>query len=171
MSNKERRAQSRREAARLTQDAIRRENIRSVKLIGSTIALTGAGLFAQSYNLHGSEILSSYGKDFLGPVVFGQGGQLLATTREALGRPTSKKLTHSPTPYIALALAISYLHEGMQFYASQNQTVQEQMEGGRFDPIDLAVYAVGAVFAYRVSKWVNGSLPPKESKSKKKKRK
>lgn len=103
------------------------------------VALGAMDLFSRRYNLHGSELLSSYGHDFLGVPLWWTLTQGIFPKSEFF---RSKK-------NIALGTFLSYGFEGFQYYLTEKApTVFEQhiFGWGRFayDPNDLLAYTLGA---------------------------
>lgn len=119
------------------------------------LGFMSAALYSQAYGLHNNEFLSSYGKDFLAPAVLTQMGQFWSTAGRAFGLPIPERLTHSPGPFVAVALAYGYMYEAAQFYA-KHKGLEEQGRG-RFDQGDIAAETLGAIFAYGISRYINGA--------------
>lgn len=107
-------------------------------------ALSLATFSMLGYPIHENEFLSSYGKDFLGP---------LATWYSLSAVPRLEKLAQSKIPLLIYAVyAIN-----MELLQSHGRFIQEQMASpARYDPWDLVMWGAGTAFALGVNRFITG---------------
>ncbi len=111
-------------------------------------ALSTAALVALSleYPLHQIELVSSYGKDFIGPLFAWSSLQLLSLNFPKL--ENWAKSIRPLIPYSTYAL-------GMELFQYQFADVQEQLNlPGRYDPWDLAALGAGTAFALAANRFI-----------------
>lgn len=141
------------------------DNGRTFRQFAYGLGFMGLAAYASSYNMHETALLSSYGRDFLGPVIAAQMGQFWSTAGRALNIPIPERLTRSSLPFITAALIYAGTYEGYQYYAQQ-EGVQQVKKDGRFDVGDLAAAGLGAVFARQMSNFINRSSGSTQKKKK-----
>lgn len=101
--------------------------------------------FSFEYKAHHIELLSSYGKDFIGPTIFYSFAQALtiASPRfERFGKPRA-------------TLAVYWIYAlGSEFIQYQTQNSVDPL-GGRYDPYDILALGLGTAFAIGINKYLN----------------
>ena len=102
--------------------------------------------FSHRYSLHGIELLSSYGKDFIGPLLYWGSLQLVSIIH-----PRFYEWSKSPKaliPYSIFALGI----ETHQYF---NRDIAATIANGpRYDPWDFVAFGAGTAFAMAVNKYI-----------------
>ncbi|MBI2022818.1 hypothetical protein HYS97_03150 [Candidatus Daviesbacteria bacterium] len=110
---------------------------------------TTLAFFASQYNLHHTEILSSYGKDFLMPLGAWYGFPQIA------GRafPRLEKFAQSKIPLILYSTYAAGF-EAVQYYLLEVAKIQTP--DNRYDLWDFAALGAGVTLALGVDKFVRG---------------
>lgn len=118
-------------------------------LLGARI-LTGMtawsfAAFSIDYKIHQTELLSSYGKDFIGPLIFYSFAQALTLAGPKFERFGKPKATLAVYGIYAL---------GVEFMQYQSQGLNDAL-GSRYDPYDILALGLGTAFALGVNKYLN----------------
>lgn len=100
--------------------------------------------FSVDYKIHQNELLSSYGKDFIAPLIFYSFAQALALA--------GSRFQRFGKPRVAL-VAYGIYALGAEFLQHQSGNLNDTI-GSRYDPYDILALGLGTAFAIGVNKYL-----------------